>query len=365
MSIIINPIGSFSFLKEKLQQNNIHDFASIQEVMDFLNTYSQTRRKILLEHEKLISEERAFLEQKIIQLDNEVTSWRAEAEGILNFELDAFKAKLEKNSSDTSDPLFFRLIQWINQWWYNRKISIKNQSYESTVEAAIKPIADLRREAFDRIQFITIRFDQAVEQSALPIIGEMDWKKRVLDEYSSFVYGAIGEQKVLDELEKLPDSFYVINDFSVSFRPGIFNHREKDLIQSIQVDHLLIGPAGVFILETKNWSRQSISGSALRSPVEQIRRFNYAIFRLTRRSQLTRKIKRRWYSLRKRKVPILNVVVMTNSNPFSDAQYVRMLTLDQLIGYIRSFDPVFTGKETRKIAKYFIELSNKKTMRLR
>jgi hypothetical protein len=38
------------------------------------------------------------------------------------------------------------------------------------------------------------------------------------------------------------------------------------------------GPTGLFILETKNWSKQSIKNEDLFSPVQQVKRAAFALF---------------------------------------------------------------------------------------
>jgi hypothetical protein len=50
--------------------------------------------------------------------------------------------------------------------------------------------------------------------------------------------GAIGEIGVGAVLEKFPDSFYVINDLTTPFG---------------NLDHVVVGPTGVFVIDTKNW----------------------------------------------------------------------------------------------------------------
>jgi hypothetical protein len=50
--------------------------------------------------------------------------------------------------------------------------------------------------------------------------------------------GARGERIVEEILEKLPDTFCVLNDVTV---------------QGANLDHIVIGPSGVFALETKSW----------------------------------------------------------------------------------------------------------------
>ena len=65
---------------------------------------------------------------------------------------------------------------------------------------------------------------------------------RKIDEHErervNFLKGATGEQAVARKLDDLPDEFCVIHDLATPFG---------------NLDHVVIGPTGVFILETKNW----------------------------------------------------------------------------------------------------------------
>jgi hypothetical protein len=50
--------------------------------------------------------------------------------------------------------------------------------------------------------------------------------------------GAAGEKSVAHTLSKLPDEFRVVNDVATPFG---------------NLDHVVIGPTGVFVIETKDW----------------------------------------------------------------------------------------------------------------
>ena len=50
--------------------------------------------------------------------------------------------------------------------------------------------------------------------------------------------GAVGEIGVGSILQKFPDNFYVINDLTTPFG---------------NLDHIVVGPTGVFVIDTKNW----------------------------------------------------------------------------------------------------------------
>lgn len=58
--------------------------------------------------------------------------------------------------------------------------------------------------------------------------------------------GAKGEENVASELTKLTSEFVVFNDFMPG-KPNLFKPQKN-------IDHIVVGPSGVFVIETKNWS---------------------------------------------------------------------------------------------------------------
>ena len=68
---------------------------------------------------------------------------------------------------------------------------------------------------------------------------------------SNMYSGAIGEMDVVDALRELPDTYHVVNDLRFHLSPRFMIN--ENLISHAQVDHLVIGPPGIFALETKCW----------------------------------------------------------------------------------------------------------------
>lgn len=191
---------------------------------------------------------------------------------------------------------------------------------------------------------------------------EIDRKKLVIDNSSNYIYGALGEQKVVKTLETLSDDFYLINDFDISFSSAIYNKREIDYIKSIQIDHILVAPSGIFLIETKNWSEKSLQDLNLRSPVQQIKRTNFVLFKL-----LNNEISNFHLSLGKhhwgdKKISIKNLIVLTNTRPKEEFQYVKILTLNELLSYINYFKPIFSPTETQQIAEFLLEINDQKAI---
>ena len=61
---------------------------------------------------------------------------------------------------------------------------------------------------------------------------------RALKRIESYFKGARGEERVSGMLRSLPEGYHVFNDF---------------VALGTHVDHVVVGPAGVFSVETKNW----------------------------------------------------------------------------------------------------------------
>ena len=59
-----------------------------------------------------------------------------------------------------------------------------------------------------------------------------------------------------------------------------------------------------------------------------------------------------------RKISIKNLIVLTNHKPNEEFQYVKVITLSELLSYIKYFKPSFSSTETQAIAKYLLNLTN-------
>jgi hypothetical protein len=71
------------------------------------------------------------------------------------------------------------------------------------------------------------------------LVGAVILWNRGLNRIKSYFLGAVGEARVAAELRKLPDGYHVIHDFPI----GYANF----------VDHVVMGPTGIFSVETKDW----------------------------------------------------------------------------------------------------------------
>lgn len=352
-----NTIGSLTNIKSHLEENNIHDFKSLKEVIDFQNSYTTNRQQLIFQHENLIEQEKSMLNIDLDQLDIAIKRQRQLSEQRLTKEIDNLKQQLGILKSNTPTNFFQKLVNDFKLLNYKRKIVYKQNSYESDVNMTISDLVKDYQVKNNRFQFITTEFNEAVKQSVQHSLSELERKNAAISDVTNFIFGALGEQKVVKTLETLNDDYFLINDFKVSFSPALYNRQENDYIKSLQIDHLLVGPSGIFIIETKNWSEKSLESLSLRSPVEQIRRVSYALFYLLNNGMSNYQLgldKHHWGD---KKVPIKNLIVLTNTKPKEEFQYVKILTVNELLGYVSYFKPIFSYTETKRIADMILRIN--------
>lgn len=95
--------------------------------------------------------------------------------------------------------------------------------------------------------------------------------------------GAYGEVKILQALEKLDDRFHVLCDVNIQLNKyvsynGVWN------LRSAQMDFVVVGPTGIYVLEVKNWSSNQVKNHAGLSPHEQVERAGRVLWIFLKRS---------------------------------------------------------------------------------
>lgn len=291
MTIVSGKIEPLKRLKEKLHSHGIYRFNSISDINEFLKQYESEKKDIsaTVKH----------------STDNEIKDLEEASSNAI---------KLRNKNIFTKFLYYFKV----------RKLIRRHAALLNNYEAVL---SQRSADSYRKLEFI----------------------KETVDGLYSIIAGAVGENAVVCELQKLSDKYYLINDFSLKFDPPIFNKRDNDRIYSIQIDHLLVCQSGIFVLETKNWSSKSIEDLDLRSPVEQIKRASFALFVFLNSDNNQGLVQNHWG---RKKIPIKNIIVMTNKAPKNDFQHVKVLSLDKLNGYIKYFEEIFDEAETEKIFTY-------------
>lgn len=206
-----------------------------------------------------------------------------------------------------------------------------------------------------RIQTAERNIEQSSRNYVQQRLSRIERVWSVLQERKFCIYGAIGEEKTIGELAKLSEEYVVINDFRKRFQRPIYNRQEDDRIYSVQADHLVVGPTGLFVIETKNWSRKSIEKEDLFSPVQQVKRVAFALF-VYLNDAVNRGIVRGFdNNWGKKKISPRLIVVSMKPVPHTDFQFVKVLNISNLTVNIASRAIEFSPSEVDEISRFLLE----------
>jgi hypothetical protein len=357
MCIVFNTIGCLNDIQKQLDNHNINEFSSVDELINFQKTCHFTQEQIILEHTQQIEQEKIILDKEITQLKDNISTRRRELQEhykqcLLNLDLQIENLPLPNSKViPILKDYYLNLIIWLKIWFTQITHFLK-------VFIITRQSNNFLSKKNNRLNYITTNFIEAVNQSSSSQLQILQQKKTVINQINNSIYGAIGEQKVVNVLKNLSDDYILINDFICSFQPPIYNRKENDYIKSIQIDHVLVSPSGIFIIETKNWSGQSINNLNLHSPVQQVKRTNFALFKILADKITNLNLKKHHWG--DRKIPIRNLIVFINNKPLEEFQFVKILSLTQLISHVEYFTPSFTFDETQMIANFLLNISDKR-----
>jgi len=351
---VFGKIESLKKIRTLLKIRGLTQFNSIGDINKYLLNYESKIRDIRKEAVLHVDKEHELLVEKKSKLKKQEIFLRELIIKDLSSEISKIQSQIlncEMENVDNNTASFFNYLKLKFYRFRKRKLIDKQQirinEETAHLQLECKDI-DSRLTNYKSFRLSLIEIQAATKSN------KIEFTKEVLDEISPLIAGAIGESKVEKEIMRLGVNGVLINDFSATFYPPIYNSKAKDRIYSVQIDHILITGAGIFVLETKNWSEKSIESLDLRSPVDQIRRSSFAIFVLVN-STNDESLGMKMHHWGKRQVPIRNVIVMINYKPKAQFKYVKVKTLNELNGYIQFFEPIFTDEEVNSIANFLLD----------
>ncbi len=99
-------------------------------------------------------------------------------------------------------------------------------------------------------------------------VERLDACRRLLA--SPAMVGARAEMRVADELRALPVGFHVLHHLRL--RASHFLRHNGTPLMSAELDHVVVGPTGVWAIETKCWGRSFVAAGDFFDPFDQIGR---------------------------------------------------------------------------------------------
>ncbi len=359
MARIYNQIGSLTQLSENLKENGIDGFETMDDIRAFRNGYKNSLLEIEEKNGRILKQEIIDLELKYKELSSKLDTDLKERENLLKGELIGLKKRLSEIEIEESEGLLKKTFFFFKR----RKMLTRKRILESSFQEELKNPFKRRFEAVEclrsEIGDKKNNPEKWIKEYSSGEIRKQESILSVFKEHRFLFYGAEGEEQAERELSKLPDTYVVINDYRLRFQPPIYNKKDDDRIYSVQIDHIVVGPTGIYLIETKNWSKNSLESKDLFSPVKQLRRHNYAIFVLLNKAVGEGELAGFSGHWGERKISPKNIILLTGHKPQEEYQYVKILSVSEIVRYIsyKGRQPMFSGEELKSLVDYLIYLS--------
>ena len=302
-----------------------------------------TRDALTLHRSKLVRDRDDARDRAAAAVAAEIERWRdLETHGDPEADADdAIQAqRIEHEATRTKERLeALRRRSGLLSWIANL-VRVPRLRREATAHA--HRLAVVRRRSAERRQATHDArelFEHDAQHEIARRCGAAASRLTALDELlaSSELAGAHAESAVIECLRGLPDTFHVLNDLRVEADHFLrFNGKQ---VKSAQVDHLVVGPTGVFVIETKNWSRSFVESGAYFDPFDQVGRAGLLCYCILNDRRLSERAE--------------TLLVPTGAVPATPAwTKTRVVRPDGLVAYLRSRSATLAKEQVQGIVAF-------------
>ena len=150
--------------------------------------------------------------------------------------------------------------------------------------------------------------------------------------------GTKGENKVIEELKKLNDNYHVLCGVRIAI-PHYVTYNNQSRLRSAQMDFVLVGPRGVFMIEVKYWSNR-FAKTHHKSPHEQTGREGLILWV---------KLQNMFKNLR-----VTNVLLSIQGNLKYDSHHhsVHVTSLDGIIPFLKKREISLNRRDVKDIVEF-------------
>jgi len=294
---VIGDSGSEAYLKDRLLRKGLDGFNSFKEIQNLKSNFSE----IL---ESSTAEERQKLNSIIAGLKNDESNLRK---------------RLEEKKSELQQSLLKEKAELMDTPLSSkgrRRIKEIDKTIEKKLDKSFKNDIKLIKKTEKKHILREKNLEKAVEKR----VSQLHKAREIIEKNQQYFDAALGETAVIKELRKLPETYYILNEVELSFFRSIRWKKYGEYVKSCKIDHIVVGPTGIFLIETKNGSLQTMQTEKT-TPHKQIQRAGY-IFFIQMMDQFGKK-----YSL-------YQIIATFKQLPQIPYDYVTQLTIEELVDHI-------------------------------
>ena len=154
--------------------------------------------------------------------------------------------------------------------------------------------------------------------------------------HSAVLANAVAERAVIRTLSTLPDNFVLINDLHLSTNQDV--PFEDSYLKTAQLDHLLVGPTGLYAIETRNWSSTIVADGDEADPVLQVMRASFLCSRILKDAGCDQNVR--------------SVVACGGAPPTqSGGAHVAIMPTARLLAYVQYGSPLVSVQQIADVCR--------------
>lgn len=338
MAVIHGQAGSTTTLVAALQGTS-YSITSLQDIADFQSKY-QENYDAFTEKSKLdLAETIAALECGVVQKKTEYL--QSIADKIIELREELSHLKKELPLLQVKEENFFKnLITKVKYYFANTRKMFLDQNIENEAKRIYRnlefEIMGMQKELDDKKTNTDAWIKKLTEQYS----SELQWVQKAIKDNSSLLNDAKSEEQAIDELSKLDEAYVVINDYALKFHKPFHNKETDEWISSIAIDHIVIGPTGLFFIETKFWN-ETMKQEEMRSVAQRVQSVEFVLKNIL--NQAAYKGELPPFRVNMVPVPIspIPMVLLINAKAPEQIESVSVQTIDSIRDAIVKKEPIF------------------------
>jgi hypothetical protein len=303
--------------------------ASPEALRALMSVQTESRPRWRSDAERVVAQSLAGLQKRLAPLREAVSSTRLEATAKAASEITRLTA-LRRNLEAPS----FVLIRWYNRWIRIPSVNKRLAWLDGAADRASEHLVRELNAVAGRVASLQTHPDAEITR----IVQQWETRLRSLETAaaSPAFAGAIAELEMVRLLNSgLSDEYVIFNDVKIDI--GRWIHADGQHRRTAQIDHVVVGPGGVFALEVKLWSQAFANRGDYHDPFLQVKwAAKLCYFALS--DSIGQPVR------------VREVIASAGGLPPKPADsYAKVLRPDEVCGYIRYFGNAISPHAVREI----------------
>ncbi len=340
-----------------LLQGTEYVITSLADVIEFQKKY-QKQYDALKEKAKVdLASSIASLESDISRKSTEYTQHIADKKIELSQELEKLKTELPLLQKK-EENFFKNLIQKVRYYFANSRKTYLDHNIENEAKRIFRndelSIVDEQKELEDK----KTNTDTWVEKLTQEYTAQLQWVQKTIQTNTPLFLDAQSEEAVIEKLSGLPEPYVIINNYAKKFYKPLQRKETNEWVSSALIDHIVIGPTGLFCIDTKYWDHDHIGPSDVALSAKELVSSDFVLRTILNQAAYQGDLP----PFRINGVPVTitpkNIVLLMNTSIVEPIDTVSVHTIDTISDALVKGDTIFAPDAIECLKTFLLNKDN-------